>query len=76
MALGGAAAFLTQHFHYFLNYESLMAFIVSLQTGHALRHELLAAFLGVFALIPATLFVIFYLLWAFSLVVKSKHDVS
>jgi hypothetical protein len=76
MAFGGAASFLTQHFHYFLNYESLMAFIVSLKTGHALRHELLAAFLGVFALFPATLFVILYLLLAFFSVVKSKHNVS
>jgi len=71
MAFGGAAAFLSQHLHYFLNYESLVGFIVSLQTGHAFRRELLAAFLGLVAVIPATLFVIFHLLYAAFFVTKA-----
>lgn len=76
MAFGGATAFLLQHFHYFLNYDSLIGFIVSIQTGHALRHELLATSLGLIAIIPATFFVIFHLLWAAFFVLKSKHNVS
>jgi len=71
MAFGGAAAFLSQHLHYFFNYESFIAFIVSLQTGHAFRHELLAAFLGLVAVIPATFFVIFRLLYATFFVIKA-----